>query len=193
MYYLRHELRANGMSGEVVKTVDHSYLLRRDAVWVDVSVFEQLVTEGRALQEQAQWSDALDCYVEAQRLYRGDYLEEETFADWCAEERERLHELYLEMLGRTAECHAELGQYAEVIQICRKALVFDPCRESFHCWLMKCLIKDGRADLALAQYHHCQQVLAREFGTEPLPETQRLYQQILKRGETTQARAHGGN
>ena len=115
-------------------------------------------------------------------------MEEESFADWCAEERERLHDLYLEMLGRTADCHAELGQNAEAVQIYRKALVFDPCRESFHCLLMKSLIKDGRGDLALAQYRHCRQILAREFGTEPLPETQRLYQQIRKREDTAQAR-----
>jgi DNA-binding SARP family transcriptional activator len=168
-------------------------LLRRDAVWVDVDVFERLVSEGRALQDQAQWSDALECYVDAQRLYRGDYLEEETFADWCAEERERLRELYLELLARTAECHAELGQYAEVIQMYRKALVCDPCRERVHCLLMKYLVKYGRPDLALAQYRHCQQVLAREFGTEPLPETQRLYQKILKGNDSAQASGQGGN
>jgi DNA-binding SARP family transcriptional activator len=97
------------------------------------------------------------------------------------------------MLGRTAECHAELGQYAEVVQVYRKALVFDPCRESFHCLLMKYLIKSGRTDLALAQYRHCHQVLAREFGTEPLPETQRLYQQILRGGDSVHANGQGRN
>jgi PAS domain S-box-containing protein len=181
MYYLRRELRRNGMSDEVIKTIGDSYLLRRDAVWVDVDVFERLATEGRALQDRALWGDALDRYVEARRLYRGDYLEEEIFSDWCAEERERLHEVFLELLARTAECHAELGQYAEVVEIYRKALVFDPCRESFHYLLMEYLVLYGRPDLALAQYRHCKQVLAREFGTEPLPETRRLYQQILKR------------
>ena len=193
MYYLRHELRGNGMSDEVVKTVGNAYLLRRDAVWVDVDVFERLVSEGRVLQDQAQWSDALERYVDAQRLYRGDYLEEETYADWCAEERERLRELYLEMLARTAECHSALGQYAEVVQTYRKALVFDPCRERVHCLLMKYLVKYGRPDLALAQYRHCQQVLAREFGTEPLPETQRLYQKILKGNDSARASGQGGN
>jgi DNA-binding SARP family transcriptional activator len=193
MYYLRHELRGNGMSDEVVKTVGNAYLLRRDAVWVDVDVFERLVSEGRVLQDQAQWSDALQRYVEAQRLYRGDYLEEETFADWCAEERERLRELYLEMLARTAECHSALGQYAEVVQTYRKALVFDPCRESFHGLLMKYLVKSGRPDLALGQYRRCQQVLAREFGTEPLPETQRLYQKILKGDDSAQTSGQGRN
>ena len=46
-YYLRHELRANGMSDEVVKTIGNAYLLRRDAVWLDADAFERLVTEGR--------------------------------------------------------------------------------------------------------------------------------------------------
>ncbi len=193
MYYLRHELRASGISDDVVKTIGKAYLLRRDAVWVDADAFERLVNAGRALQEQAQWSDALDRYIEAQRLYRGDYLEEETFADWCAEERERLHELYLELLARTAECQAALGRFDEVVQIYRKALVFDPCRESFHFSLMEYLVKDGRPDLALAQYRHCQQVLVREFGVEPLPETQRLYRQILKGGDSARASGQDRN
>jgi DNA-binding SARP family transcriptional activator len=45
---------------------------------------------------------------------------------------------------------------------------------------MKYLVKYGRPDLALAQYRHCRWVMAREFDTEPLLETQRLYQHILK-------------
>jgi two-component SAPR family response regulator len=180
MYYLRRELRSNGMSDDVVKTIGSSYQLRRDAVWVDAEAFERLFVEGRALQEQTRWSDALDHYVEARQLYRGDYLEEETFSDWCAEERERLRELYLEILARTAECHAELGQLAEAMHICRKALVFDPCRENFHYALMEHLVNEGHADLALVQYRHCEHILAREFDVAPLPKTQRLYQQIIE-------------
>jgi PAS domain S-box-containing protein len=192
-YCLRRELRANGMSNEVVKTVGDAYLLRRDAVWLDAEAFEQLVIEGRALQGQARWREALDCYADARRLYRGDYLEEETFADWCAEERERLRELNLEMLARAGECHASLGQHAEAVEIYRKALVIDPGRESFHCSLMECLIEDGHPDLALVQYRHCQQVLAREFGTEPLPETRRVYQHILNAGDRARAVSQGRN
>ncbi|HEC11882.1 MAG TPA: hypothetical protein ENI80_01295 [Acidiferrobacteraceae bacterium] len=186
MYCLRQELRANGISDDALKTIDNAYLLRRDSIWVDTHVFERLDTEGQTLQKQGQWSDALHRYNEARHLYRGDYLEEDTFSDWCAEERERLRERYLETLTRTAECHAELGQYAEAAHICRKALVFDPCRENFHCMLMAYLVETGRPDLALVQYRHCVEVLAREFGAEPLPETQRLYQQILDGGDSAQ-------
>jgi PAS domain S-box-containing protein len=184
MYYLRSELRANGINDDIVKTSNKAYLLRRDAVWVDSYAFERFVTEGRELQQQEQWKDALCRYNDARHLYRGDYLEEETFSDWCAEERERFREIYLEMLGRTVECHAKLRQYSEAVHICRKALVIDPCRESFHCLLMENLVNNGYPEMALAQFRHCQEVLDRQFGAEPLARTRRLYEQILN-GEIT--------
>jgi DNA-binding SARP family transcriptional activator len=67
----------------------------------------------------------------------------------------------------------------EAAQVCRKGLVHDPCRESFHRALMQYLVRLGRADWAIAQFRHCQAVLAREFGVDPMPETQRLYEAIL--------------
>jgi DNA-binding SARP family transcriptional activator len=179
MYYLRCQLRSSGVAEDAVRTAGNAYLLRRDAVWVDAENFEKLVTEGRVLQAKGRGDDALRCYEEAQFLYRGDYLEQDVFADWCAEERERLGEIYMEMLTRKAECHAQRTEYVEAAQVCRKALVHDPCRESFHCSLMQYLVNLGRADWAIAQFRYCQTMLAREFGVEPMPETQRLYQQIL--------------
>jgi PAS domain S-box-containing protein len=179
MYYLRTQLRAAGADEDAVRTVGDAYLLRRDAVWVDADNFEKRVAEGLALQSKGRGDEALRCYDEAQFLYRGDYFEQDVFADWCAEERERLGEIYMEMLTRKAECHAERGEYAEAVQVCRKGLVHDPCRESFHRALMQYLARFGRPDGAIAQFRHCQVVLAREFGAEPMPETQRLYRQIL--------------
>jgi PAS domain S-box-containing protein len=180
MYYLRTQLRASGAGEDSIQTVGNAYLLRRDAVWVDWENFEKLVTEGRALQAKERIDEALRCYDEAQFLYRGDYLEQDVFADCFAEERERIGEVYMELLTRKAECHAQRSEYVEAVQVCRKALVHDPCRESFHCSLMQYLVHLGRVDWAIAQFRHCQTVLAREFGVEPMAETQRLYQHILE-------------
>lgn len=180
MYYLRTQLRASGAGEDSIQTVGNAYLLRRDAVWVDWENFEKLVTEGRALQAKERIDEALRCYDEAQFLYRGEYLEQDVFSDCFAEERERLGEVYMEMLTRKAECHAQRSEYVEAVQVCRKALVHDPCRESFHCLLMQYLVQLGRVDWAIAQFRHCRTVLAREFGVEPMPETQRLYQHILE-------------
>jgi two-component SAPR family response regulator len=184
---------AAGIQDDVVETIGRSYLVRSDRVWIDTDTFETLISEAAMLQSQHKWDEALNCYKQAKHLYRGDYLEEDVYEDWCAEERERLRELYLEMLARIAECHAELNQYAEAVHICRKALVFDPCRENFHCALMEYLVKYGHPDLALAQFHKYQSILGQELGAEPLPETQRLYQQILKGGNSAQVSGEGRN
>jgi DNA-binding SARP family transcriptional activator len=45
--------------------------------------------------------------------------------------------------------------------------------------LMEYLVRLGHIDSAVAQYRHCQRVLARELDVEPMTETQRLYRQIV--------------
>ena len=179
MYYLRTQLRASGADEDTVQTVGSAYLLRRDAVWMDSENFEKLVSKGRVLQDKNRYEEAVQCYDEAQCLYRGDYLEQDVYDDWCAEERVRLGEIYMEMMTRKAECHAEQNEYDKAVDVCRKGLVKDCCRESLHRSLMKYLVQLGRTDSAIAQFRQCQTVLEREFGVEPMPETKHLHEQIL--------------
>jgi PAS domain S-box-containing protein len=187
IHALRREIRSAGIVEDVVETAGHTYALRRDAVWVDMEAFENCATEGSVLQRQEHWDKALRRFEEARRLYRGDYMEEDIYADWCTAERERLFEVYLEMLTGMAECHAQAGHFAEAMQVCRAALVRDPGRESFHRTSMEYLVRLGRADWAMAQYHRCRRFLARELDVEPMPETQRLYQQIRERSRGSAA------
>ena len=182
MYFLRHQLRAAGLRQNVVETAGMAYVLKHEAVWVDAVAFDTLVTKGRAQQHQQRWAEAIDCYQQAQHLYRGDYLEEDLYTDWCDEERERLRETYLEMLASMAESYAELGRFAEAAQTCRTALVREPCDESVHRALMRYLVRLGRTDRAVAQFDQCRRLLAQELDVEPTSATQRLYQQILKEG-----------
>lgn len=179
VYALRQQLRAAGMGEDVVETAGEAYVLSRQAVWVDVEIFEKCVADGSVQQRLGQWEEALHYYREARRLYRGEYMAEDIRADWCAEERDRLHEVHLEMMAGMAECHAECGQFAEGASVCRSILVEDPCREGIHRLLMTYLSRLGNTDAAVAQYRRCQRLLARELGVEPMIETQRLYRQIL--------------
>ena len=185
IHFLRQQLRAAGIKDEVVETAGKTYLLKREAVWVDSVAFERCVAEGVVLKRRQQWEQALHNYEEAQHLYRSVYMEEDIYADWCATEREQLHEMYLEMLAGMADCHAANGHYAEAVLVCRTALIRDPCRESFHRTLMEYLVQLGRGDWAIDQYHRCCRLLADELGVDPMRETQNLYQQILEKFEGT--------
>lgn len=183
VYFLRKQLRTAGASGTIVERKGKTYMLRREAVWVDVPAFENYVSEGWKEQRENHLDDALDNFRKAQSLYLGDFMEEDIYADWCTEERARLREIFLEALAGIVECHSVKGHFAEAVQVCRIALVQDPCRESFHCALMENLVRLGRADWALAQYRSCERTLERELGVSPMPRTQNLMRQILEDNE----------
>jgi len=184
--YLRQQLADADVDRDILVTVGKTYLLRQEAIRLDTQLFENLVAAGRAHKEGRRIDLALHFYTEAERLYRGDYLEENIFADWCAEERERQRELYLELLSDMVQCHAVRGDCRDAVRLCRKALVHEPCREFFHRKLIEFLTTLGLADQAIAQYRSCQEILARELGVEPMPETQHTFEQVLAtRGRAT--------
>ncbi|MHA1548557.1 MAG: AfsR/SARP family transcriptional regulator, partial [Alphaproteobacteria bacterium] len=185
--FLRRQLRAAGLQEDVLKTIGKSYMLRSDAVWVDAVEFENLVSKATTVAREGRKEEALLLYEDAQRLYRGDYLEEDLYADWCAAERQRMREVYLEMLAGLGDCYAACGRLAEAAQVCRTALCCDPCRESFLRSVLRYLVALGRPDWAEADYRHWRRVMAEEMGMELTAETERLYQDLVK-GATAVAR-----
>lgn len=177
--YLRAKLRAGGAMKDTIETVGQSYLLRRDAVWLDCDIFGSLVVAGWGLLKAGNRGEARARFEEAQSLYRGDYLEDEPYAEWCAEERVRLHEMYLELLAGLAKCYAEDGLFLEASQICRTALMNDPCRESFLRALLENLANMGRPDAAEAQFTAWRRNLDKEYGLQPTRDTLQVYKRLI--------------
>lgn len=189
VYFLRRELRRAGLDGDVLETAGESYLLMPERLRVDADLFEERVGRGRRLAAGGRGSEARALYEEAAELYRGDYLEEDLYADWGAEERERLREVYLDALGQLADLCATGGDHMAAVHVCRKALAQEPCRESFHRTLMRSLLLLGRRDEAIAQYRACQTLLRSKLGVEPMRDTRALFERILRWEEPVPAAA----
>ncbi len=177
--FLRAKLRTGEAAPETIETVGQSYILRRDAVWVDSNAFGDLVAVGWRTLNNGERVEARARFEEAQSLYRGDYLEDEPYEDWCAEERQRLREVYLDMLAGLSKCYAEDGLFMEASQVCRTALFNDPCRESFLRALLENLVNLGRPDWAETQFQSWRHGLDEEYGLQPTPETMRVYGQLI--------------
>jgi PAS domain S-box-containing protein len=179
IYFLRRQIRAAGVPGVVIDTGGATYALRGDAAWLDCDAFEEFYNEGRRLEQRGRPDDALACFARAESLYQGDFLSEERYADWCAEKRERLREIYFDVLGRMVDGYLRNGDCEQAMRACRLALSREPCRESFHRALMICLLRLGQRDRAIAQYRRCQETLQAELEVGPAPETQELYRQLV--------------
>ena len=139
--------------------------------WFDVEEFERLLDEtgpGRRLERLQQ----------AVALYQGDFLED-CYADWCLLTRERLRERCLEALDELAGRLLARRQYRQAIETLRRGLTMDDLREKFHRQLMRAYALSGRRSEALVQYQRCAEILERELGAAPSPETTALYRRIL--------------
>lgn len=179
IYSLRQQLARAGLDGSVIETVGSSYGLKEGPIWIDADAYGRLIAEGAIAEKRGDIDKALSCFEAAVELYRGDYFDDETYADWCAQERERLREMHLELLVRMADLYARQGNYLQAVESCRTALTLEPCREGAHRALMENLARLGQAELAMVQYRRCKRLLEEEFGVEPMAETTHLYERVL--------------
>ncbi len=121
---------------------------------------------------------------EALSQYRGDFAHGLTlrgapaFDEWLLHERERLRDTYLRVLEQLARAEERAGNRAGASATLRRLLVEEPWREEAHRGLMRLLAADGQRAAALLQFAQCRDVLQRELGVEPQPETLALYEQL---------------
>ena len=151
-----------------------SVALDPSTVEVDVARFERLVADGRpaALEQVA-------------GLYRGDLLAglalaERPFEEWLTSERERLHELAIQALGRLLAHQQKAGAAEPAVQTGLRLLALDPLQEPVHRAVMRLYARLGRREAALRQYQLCVDALKRELSTPPEAETTQLFQEILR-------------
>ncbi|MBI3460719.1 AAA family ATPase, partial [Candidatus Acetothermia bacterium] len=162
-----------------ILTIPAGYAWNTKAVcWLDAAEFEALCSElDRDLQLE-NLEHQLAIAERAKALYRGDYLEEDRYADWATAKREELSEIYFALLTRMAEIHARQGRYRRSIALCREVLAASACRESVYRQLMLYYYLSGNPSETVRAYEQCVQALKDELDVEPVSQTRQLYEQI---------------
>ena len=91
VYALRQTLRDAGASYRHIVCANGFYQLDPAVpIWTDVDELDRLVEEARRLEAERQPGLAFETYRKAERLYRGNFLEDVPFAEWATAERSRL-------------------------------------------------------------------------------------------------------
>ncbi len=178
--FLRSQLQQSGIETDPVLTLDQSYMLRGDIVWIDSVEFEKLVAAGNRHIQEKRTDEALACFEDADRLYRGDFLEDDPHTDWCIRARERLRECYFDMLAGMAECQAANGDHRAAAQSCQRALYRDQSRESFLRSLIESVGKIDQSNWKQPQLEIWQRIQEKEFEMVPKPEYLKVYEELIR-------------
>ena len=145
--------------------------------WIDVIEFERLLDSGLQAENTPEARKSLE---RALHLYTGDYLAEDGETAWVLAERARLRDRYFAGVIRLMQWLAEEACYAGAIELGRRALELDRCREPLYRLMMQSQATLGDNASALQTFEQCRQVLARYLGADPSAQTQALHMAILK-------------
>lgn len=167
-------------SGSYVLFLDGNYVVNAQAdVWVDVDEFESQWARGRRLDKEGRPDEASVAYASAERLYRGDFLEEDPYEDWMLLRREALKDTYLAILGKLGERSMVSGDCESCIVYSQRILAKDACREDAYRNLMRCHSRLGHRSRALDWYRICERTLRAELDADPDRETAALHRRLL--------------
>lgn len=116
-------------------------------------------------------------------LYRGEllaglHIPVEPFNDWLTVERQRLHDLHLELQRKLALMLVAQGEHPSALAAARRIVQHDPLGEDGHRLLMRLLVLSGDRASALKQYEACSRALREELALAPDRETTELAERI---------------
>ena len=156
------------------------YLLRIFPEELDVSQFEQLVSEGREALTAGAAEQAARTLRQALSLWQGPALADFRYEPFAQAEIVRLEELHLTCLEERVEAELALGSASVLVAELRRLVSEHPVRERLRGQLMLALYRDGRQAEALKVYREFRSVLRDELGLDPSPQLRELEAAILR-------------
>lgn len=143
---------------------------------VDVTAFLDEIKKGKKAVDPDR---AAHHYETAQTLYTGPFLAEDTYTQWCIEEREKLRHKYLSVLWKLI-CHfGDRSDYGKGIDYAEKYLDADSSVEPVYQWLMQFHAMAGNRSQVKKTYENCLKHVSQSLDCPPDPKTVDLYHSLL--------------
>jgi predicted ATPase/DNA-binding SARP family transcriptional activator len=172
LHVARRALAGEGTDG-LLELRDQLVVLRAGGlVEVDAERF-------RALAVAALEGGDLAALRAADRAYRGELLPEDRFEAWVSGPRDELRVLHRDVLVALGRRLRVEGFLTEAETALERALEGDPLHESALRLLLHVLADSGRRSAALMRFERARSDIRSAYGSDPDPETRRLYRQLL--------------
>lgn len=149
------------------------------SVWIDVETAANAIDEAegslRAGDARRTWGLA----NVAVTIYRRPFLPG-VDNPWVDSRRAAQRSMLVRGLEILSDLSLQNGESALAAQYATEAVALEPFRETGYQRLMRAHAGAGNRAEALRVYERCRRLLAEELGTDPAPETEELYLQILR-------------
>jgi DNA-binding SARP family transcriptional activator len=170
MHALRRRLepkRPNRAPSEFIVTRGAGYQLDVARVTIDADVFVELAEAGLVAVTAGDADEGRALLADAARLYGGDFLADEPYAEWALQERDRLHELASRVLRVLADLDRAAGDLESAYHQLRRLGELEPLDTDVQRELLEVCLRRGRRTEATRRYHALRVRTMREFGQEP--------------------------
>ncbi|GCF06911.1 DUF6788 family protein [Dictyobacter arantiisoli] len=166
---------------EVITLADTSH------IWVDADAFEVLIAKAHELKDGGEDLGKKEQLLkEAADLYGGDFLLEDQRNSWTRARRESLKRSWIGLQLELADLMIDRDALTSAIDPLDKLIYADPSNEAGVQRLMIVLEKLGRRGEALRSYKKLAHVLQQEYNIAPLPDTRKLYEDLLRGTDKTE-------
>lgn len=177
---LRGHLKAMGSPAPMtLASASGGYLLQvGDDTWIDREAAAEAIDEAEGMLRSNNWKDAWAPSNIAAITARQPFLSGEE-GEWITRERVRLHSILLRALDCLSKIWLLNGEPSLALGAARESVALEPYRETGYQRLMRVHAALGNRAEALRVYESCRLLLAEELGTDPSPETRKVYEELL--------------
>jgi DNA-binding SARP family transcriptional activator len=168
IFKLREHLgEREGPGDSLILRDSGGYRLDPRRLQLDADAFTSLASSGVTAHRRGDDAAAERLLIEALALYRGDFLEEDPYADWAFTEREYLRGLAGKGLAALAQISVAGGRLVAAADHLQKLARLEPFDSRVHQMLIEVCLRRGRRTEAMRHYHAFKRRLQHTFGEQP--------------------------
>lgn len=147
-------------------------------LWSDVQVFENAYERAVAHHRAGETCRAAQAFLQVTQLYRGAYLSNALYEEWCNLPRRRFLDMYINALLHLADYSFKQGDYRQCLDWLNRGLGEDNCHEELHQRRIQVYQQLALYNEAMRCYHDYCQVMAGELDSLPSPQMRYVYEQL---------------
>ncbi len=170
------------------QTFKQNFLLFRDGAYqlnpeisysIDTEEFENQILEAEKAKRENDAENLRGSLEAAHALYRGDFMAG-VYEAWAEERRAYYFEQNLRVLNGLAKIFFKEKVWIKALKFSNEILKADPFREDAHRLIMKTFAAQGKRAKVKEQFETLQNLLKKELGIAPAPETKKTFLELLK-------------